>query len=505
MAHSPAGRARVEEQFSLPLFLFTVAATLAGLLLVLRFVAPDIVWQQQVSAGFGPFVITFLALSMLNCFMEYGFHRYVLHRPVVPFLSRFYRQHTLHHSLTRIGRRHTSAGREVPVVENIYPVITEEQGEASFFPWYTLLIFTAVLAPFLALMQWLVPSLPWFFGGLAALTTSLLLYELFHAIEHWSFDRWAVLIEHPRFGAFWRKVYSFHLRHHAVIDSNEAISGFFLLPVADWAFGTFLLPKSLYVDGSEWQASEFERPQPGAFIHWCDQKADAIVKARRSRARTEVSPAAAMPANYTRGEQIAHYFTHGTGLAASVATLVVLITFAALRGNVWHVISAIIFGVALVTVYLAFTHFRRVPGGHWRQVLHKYNHAAAFMLIAGTATPFLLVNLRGPWGWSLFGIVWTLCLTGAGFRLFAGERLRIVSRLAYLLLGLLAVVALKPFISTVPLGALWLLLGGAACYVIGTMFHVSQHIRYHQVVRHLFALGGTACHLIAVMVFVLPG
>src|SRR3954471_18350060 len=157
MAHSPSGRARVEEQFSLPLFLLTVALSLAGLVGLLKLASPESVWQQQVGAPFGRFLTAFLALSLLNCFIEYIFHRYVLHRPVVPLLSRFYKQHTLHHSLTRIGRRTTATGREVPVVENIYPMLEPEQDEASFFPWYTFLIFGVLTTPLLAVLHWVAP------------------------------------------------------------------------------------------------------------------------------------------------------------------------------------------------------------------------------------------------------------------------------------------------------------------------------------------------------------
>jgi hemolysin III len=500
MAKSLPSRAHVEEKFSLPLFLATVAVSFVALGGLLKLVAPDRVWNAQLSASAWHFVAAFLAIHLATCLFEYFFHRYVLHRPVVPFLARFYKQHTLHHSLTRIGRRNTAGGREVPFVENIYPVTTPEQGEASFFPWYTLAIFTLALTPMLVLLQWLMPVFPWFFAGYTAIAFALGLYEIFHAIEHWSFERWSPLIEHRQLGWFWRKVYSFHLRHHAAIDCNEAISGFFILPVFDWVFGTFLLPKTLYIDGSEWQESEFIRPRPYAFIHWCDTRADALVKRRRLHAQAPVAPRT----SYTRGEQIAHCFTHGAGLAASIAALALMITLSALHGDGRHVASAIVFGLSLVIVYIAFMNFRPARAARWQEALRKHNHAAAFLLIAGTATPFLLVNLRGPWGWSLFGVVWGLCLIGAFSRLFFEDRLHVVSRTAYLLLALLGLIALKPFVSAVPLGALWLLLGGAVCYVFGTVFHVSQQVRYHQVMRHAFALGGSSCHLIAMLIFVLP-
>jgi hemolysin III len=505
MAHPPAAAAKVEEEFSLPLFLFTVAASLAGLFALVRFVAPQRVWRAQVSASPGAFVAAFLAITLFNSFVEFVFHRYVLHKPVVPFLSRFYRQHTLHHNLTRIGRRRTPGGREVPFVENIYPITTPEQGEASFFPWYTLAVFGAIVTPLLALGQWLVPGLPWFFAGYAALAGSLFLYEAFHAVEHWSFEKWGPLIEAPRLGWFWRKVYSFHLRHHAVIDCNEAISGFFTLPVPDWVLGTFILPKTLYADGQEWQATEFVSPRPCALVRWCDAKTDAIVRERRERARADAGLATrtASP-DYSRGERIAHYLTHGAGLAASVAAFILLVTLAWLRGDAWEAASCGVFGVALVLLYAAFANFRRTRA-RGEKLFDGYKHAAIFLLIAGTATPFLLGSLRGPWGWSLFGVVWGLCLIGGLVRLCCPARFRVVATFAYVLLGLLALIAVKPFFAAVPAGGLWLLLAGMLCYAGGTLFHLWHRMHYHQVVRNAFAFGGSACHLVAVLVFVLPG
>jgi hemolysin III len=492
-----------EEHFSLPLFLVTVAASLAGLLGLVWLVAPQSVWRAQIGGSVGRFAGVFLAITLLNCFIEFVFHRYVLHKPVVPILSRFYRQHTLHHNLTRIGRRRTPGGREVPFVENIYPITTPEQGEASFFPWYTLAVFGGIVTPLLALGQWLVPGLPWFFGGYGALTSSLFLYEAFHAVEHWSFERWGPLIEHARFGWFWRKVYSFHLRHHAVIDCNEAISGFFTLPVADWVLGTFVLPATLYADGQEWQAAEFVSPRPCALVRWCDARSDAIVQRRRERARTEAVPAGA-PAEYTRGEQLAHYLTHGVGLAASIGAFVLLVSLACLRGDAWEIAGCGVFGVALVLLYAAFANFRRVRSGHGSKPFNGHRHAAIFLLIAGTATPFLLGNLRGPWGWSLFGIVWGLCLLGGVVRLCCSGPARAIATGAYVLLGILALVAVKPLFASVPAGGLWLLLAGLVCYAGGTLFHLRSRMRYHQVFRHAFAFGGSACHLIAVLLFVLP-
>jgi len=285
MSASSASRAPVEEKFSLALFIFTVIASFIGIGVLFWWLAPSALWQAQWGAPWWAYIVGFLAITTVNAFMEFFFHRYVLHKPVVPILSRFYKQHTLHHSLTRITRRRTASGRELPYVENIYPITQPEQHEASFFPWYTLPVFAACLTPLLVLLQWVAPMFPWFVAGYTALAASVALYEIFHAIEHWAFEKWAPLVENKYFGWMWRHIYSFHLRHHAVIDCNEAISGFFTFPLPDLVFGTWINPKTLYVDGGGWEPQDFRSPTPCAFIRWCDSASERLVKARRARAR----------------------------------------------------------------------------------------------------------------------------------------------------------------------------------------------------------------------------
>lgn len=287
MSDLPTASESKHEHFSLPLFAFTVVASLAGLGGLLWWVAPE-VWRAQFVAPLWALAVAFVAISLVNGYMEFFFHRYVLHTPAIPLLRRLYRQHTLHHALTRIARKPLASGRSLLYVENKFPIVEPEQGEASFFPWYSLAVFAAVLTPLLALLQWLLPTFPWFLGGFAALAVSLTLYEVLHAINHWPMTVWEPLIEHPRWGWFWRPAYAFHLRHHAVIDCNESISGFFGLPLADWTFGTCVMPKTVYADGDEWQPSEFRSPKPVAFIRWLDTRAQRTVEKRR---RAAVSPA----------------------------------------------------------------------------------------------------------------------------------------------------------------------------------------------------------------------
>ena len=152
MAQSTGSREHEQyPPFSLPLFIATVFVSLAVLLGALRFFAPG-VWEAQILAPAWKWVAAFLALSLFNCFVEFIFHRYVLHKPAVPFLSRFYRQHTKHHALTRIARKPTRDGKGIMFIENRYPILDTEQHEASFFPWYTLVTFGCILAPLYALL-----------------------------------------------------------------------------------------------------------------------------------------------------------------------------------------------------------------------------------------------------------------------------------------------------------------------------------------------------------------
>jgi len=280
-----------EEKFSPWIFIATILITLAGLFGVLALVTPG-VWKAQLAASWGALAVTFLVVHAAAGVFEFFFHRYILHAPLIPFLSYFYKQHTRHHALTRIGYHKTKRGtEEIPglvenVVHNTFPIEEEKQHEASYFPWYSLLVFALILTPFLALIQWLLPNAPIFLGGYLAVAWSLSLYELIHAVEHWPQETWDRLVEHPQYGRIWRKAYAFHLRHHADIRCNEAISGVFGLPLVDFVLGTYIDPETLYTHGKPVDPKEFVSPRPRfAFIRWLDRQADAAVQSRRAAAR----------------------------------------------------------------------------------------------------------------------------------------------------------------------------------------------------------------------------
>ncbi len=499
MTSDPDGT-QPHEHFSVSLFLFTVAVTVAAACGLMRLLAPAL-WAAQLRAPWWTFVVAFAAITLLNCFVEFFFHRYVLHRPAIPGLGRLYRQHTLHHALTRIGKKPTRDGRGLLFVENKFPIVEDAQGEGSFFPWYALAVFIALLLPIFLALQWAAPAFPWLLGGISALASSLVLYELLHASNHWPLERWLPLIEHPKWGWFWRPVYSFHLRHHAVIDCNESVSGFFGLPIADWVFGTCVIPATIYADGEEWMPENFIAPRPCGLIRALDRVAAHVVATRRAQSS---APARAREDRvYSRGEEMANWLTHGIGAVCSVVGLTLLIVLASARGDAWHVVSFTVFGLSSLALYLFSTLYHLTQSERRKWLFRRFDHAAIYILIAGTYTPFLLTNLRGPWGWSLFGIVWGLCGAGALFKFLGAARSRVASVVTYLFAGWLIVAAAKPMLATVPASALWLLAAGGICYTAGIPFYLARRIRYHHALWHAFVLGGSICHFLAVL-FLLP-
>jgi hemolysin III len=258
---------------------------------------------------------------------------------------------------------------------------------------------------------------------------------------------------------------------------------------------------------------KFRSPQPCAFIRKLGAWAQQVVQRRRARiaakAGGEMTPA---PSSHrrrdaredTRGEEIANWLTHGIGAVLSIAALTLLIVFSSLRGEAWHVVSFTVFGLTLLVLYTTSTLYHTQRSEWGKRIFRRLDHAAIFLLIAGTYTPFLLTHLRGPWGWSLFGVIWGICGAGAVFKLFYGERYRRASLLAYLLAGWLIVVAFKPLLAFVPAEALWLLLAGGLCYTAGTGFYAWRRLRYHHAIWHVFVLGGSICHVLAVLLFLLP-
>jgi len=198
-------------------------------------------------------------------------------------------------------------------------------------------------------------------------------------------------------------------------------------------------------------------------------------------------------------EELANAVTHGVGLVLSIAGLIVLIVLAAMRGTAWHIVSCAIYGTTLVCLYAASTLYHGIPSKRLKRALRIFDHCAIYLLVAGTYTPFLLVNLRGPWGWSLFGVVWGMALVGIILKFWFVDHFQILSTTVYLLMGWLAIIAVRPILLLVPVtGLVWLAVGGLL-YTVGVVFFAWKRIPYHHVVWHVFVLGGSTCHYFAIL------
>ena len=201
----------------------------------------------------------------------------------------------------------------------------------------------------------------------------------------------------------------------------------------------------------------------------------------------------------TRGEEIANSISHGMGLMAVLIGTPLLIVNAARRADAAFIVGVSIFCASGILLYLASQLYHALPPGKGKRVFHVLDHSAIFLLIAGTYSPFTLGVLRGGWGWSLFGMIWALAITGVVLHAVRKASHPIVSTGLYLLMGWLIVIAIKPMLAMVPLaGLLWLLAGGLF-YTLGVVFYATDsRIRYGHFFWHLFVMAGTVCHFFAI-------
>jgi len=213
-----------------------------------------------------------------------------------------------------------------------------------------------------------------------------------------------------------------------------------------------------------------------------------MIKAQASHERTQA-----------RGEEIANSVSHGVGFLAAVAAAPVLVLSAARHNGASRIAGASVFAATMVLLYLTSTLYHALPRNRAKRMFQVLDHAAIFLMIAGTYTPFTLGVLRGAWGWTLFGLVWGLALAGVVLSAVGGVRYPKLRTGLYLAMGWLILVAVKPLWLRVPSwGLFWLSAGGIA-YTAGVAFYVAKRVRYSHFVWHLFVITGTACHFIAVL------
>ena len=208
-------------------------------------------------------------------------------------------------------------------------------------------------------------------------------------------------------------------------------------------------------------------------------------------------------APYPLAEEVANAVTHGLGTLLSIGAGAVLITLAAVSGDVWTVTGVSVFVGALVLLYTASTLYHAIPHAAVKARLQTFDHCAIYVLIAGTYTPFLLGGMRGGWSWALFVTIWALAAGGVVFKLFYTGRFNLVSTLLYIAMGWLVVVAAGPMRASLPGSTIAWLIGGGLAYTAGTVFYLNTRLRFAHAIWHLFVLAGSVCHFVAVLTDVL--
>ncbi len=207
---------------------------------------------------------------------------------------------------------------------------------------------------------------------------------------------------------------------------------------------------------------------------------------------------------YSIAEEIANAVSHGIGAVLSIAGLAVLVAYASVYGDVWHIVSVSIYGTTMILLYTASTLYHAIWQPQAKKVLQQIDHAAIFLLIAGTYTPFTLVNLRADWGWLLFALVWSIAAIGIVVEIYSRKPNRRLSLTLYLSLGWLVVIAIQPMLNHVAPGGLILLLAGGLCYSLGVIFYVWKRLYHHHAIWHLFVLAGSSFHFFSVLFYVIP-
>ena len=201
---------------------------------------------------------------------------------------------------------------------------------------------------------------------------------------------------------------------------------------------------------------------------------------------------------YTIGEEIANSITHGIGAGFSIVGLTVLIIFAAFKNSSLHIVSFSIYGATLVLLYLASTLYHSIQHPTAKRILQRIDHAAIYLLIAGTYTPFLLVSLRNAWGWTLLVVIWGLAILGIAYKLLFIEYYEKISALGYVLMGWLCLISGRQLLTNLPTEILIWIAAGGVIYTAGITFLLLRRIPFRHTIWHVFVLAGSLCHYYAV-------
>ena len=201
----------------------------------------------------------------------------------------------------------------------------------------------------------------------------------------------------------------------------------------------------------------------------------------------------------TKSEEVVNILTHGIGIGLAIAALTLLVVFAVLAGNVWAIVSCAIFGVTMITLYFGSTMCHAMIGQKSECFFEVWDSVAIYALIAGTYTPFLLVNLRGPLGWTVFGILWAIVIFGSFMKIRNPKQQPRWMVALYVAMGWTLLFILPAMIRNIPVRGLWFILAGGLSYTIGVIFYLWRRMKFSHAVWHLFVIGGSVCFFFAVL------
>ncbi|MDO7976890.1 hemolysin III family protein [Oceanotoga sp. DSM 15011] len=206
---------------------------------------------------------------------------------------------------------------------------------------------------------------------------------------------------------------------------------------------------------------------------------------------------------FTKGEEIANSIIHGIGILFSLAALVLMIVFSSIKGDPWKIVSTTIFGSTLLIMYTSSTLYHALTNRKAKHIFEIFDHISIYLLIAGTYTPYTLVTLRGPLGWTIFGIVWGMAVLGILFKIFFLKKHVMLSTFIYILMGWMIIIGIKQIFLNLPFwGFIWLVIGGIL-YTIGTIFYIWRKFKYHHAVWHIFVLFGSFSHFISIFFYII--
>ena len=218
-----------------------------------------------------------------------------------------------------------------------------------------------------------------------------------------------------------------------------------------------------------------------------------------------MSAASTQPVNadYSFREELASSLIHGAGIVFGIVGTAALVVVASRSHDTLHLISVCVYGATLIALYVASTLYHAIAHPPAKPLLRVLDHSAIFLLIAGTYTPFTLITLHGPWGWSLFAIVWALACAGIVLEARHVHSRPLMAAL-YVGMGWVGLVAIKPLAAALPAGGLWLMFGGGVAYTLGVPFYLWKRLPFNHALWHVFVLLGSVLHFFAVWFYVLP-